>query len=123
MKKLLIVLGVVAAFLTATAFIIPEKTDTLPGPGDVCKIVGNCSVNLQSLGDGKYKVTATNNNNYKVTVNWTAVGYDSYGRQRQVGSGSLALGTFDKKTKTSSPFTTSCTDVSLGNVEVLDCGL
>ena len=34
MKKFLIVLGVVAAFLTATAFVTAEKANTLPGPGD-----------------------------------------------------------------------------------------
>ena len=43
MKKLLIVLGVVAAFLTATAFVTTEKANTLPGPGDgvtTCEVYG-----------------------------------------------------------------------------------
>ena len=43
MKKLLIVLGVVAAFLTATAFVNTEKANTLPGPGDgvtTCEVYG-----------------------------------------------------------------------------------
>lgn len=47
MKKLLIVLGVVAAFLTATAFVTAEKSNTLPGPGDgkySCEIYGSNGV-------------------------------------------------------------------------------
>lgn len=122
MKKLLIVLGVVAVFLTATAFVTMQKTETLPGPGDVCKIVGNCTVELKGDKKGNYVVYAENHNNYRVTVEWTAVGYKD-GHQRRVGSGTIFLDASGEASclKHSPTFSTSCEDVSLGDVRVLKC--
>lgn len=43
MKKLLIVLGVMVAFLATTAFVTNGKTNTVPGPGDGvtrCEVYG-----------------------------------------------------------------------------------
>ena len=90
MKKLLIVLGVVAAFLTATAFVTTKNANTEPGPGDSCKFVGNCTVELRGGKKGTYFVHASNQNNYRVTVEWTAVGYKD-GNQRRVGGGTISL--------------------------------
>lgn len=122
MKKLLIVLGVVAVFLTATAFVTMQKTETLPGPGDACKIVGNCTVELKGGKNGNYFVHAQNHNNYRVTVEWTAVGYKD-GHQRRVGGGTISLNASGEEycQKNSPTFSTSCEDVSLGDVRVLKC--
>lgn len=121
MKKLLIVLGVIVTFLTATAFVVTEKTNTVPGPGGMCKIVGNCTVELDG-GNGRYQVYASNNNSYKVTVEYTVIGYKD-GKERQVNAGTLSLNPKgeDYCQRRSSSFTTSCEDVSLGTVRVLKC--
>ena len=123
MKKLLIVLGVIAAFITATAFVTSQNNKTLPGPGDSCKLVGNCTVELRKQSEGRYYVYASNNNNYPVTVDWTATGYDSNGKMRRVGGGTLSLAPAGKdySRANSSVFTTSTEDVSLGNVYVKRC--
>ncbi len=121
MKKILIVLGIVAAFITATAFVSVDRTNALPGPGGMCKVVGNCTVEISSQGDGNYRVKASNNNNYKVTVEWTAIGYKD-GKRRQVGGGTLALNpSGNNGDRQSSSFSTSCEDVSLDAVRVLKC--
>ena len=124
MKKLLIVLSVVAAFFTITAFITPDKANTLPGPDNSCKLVGNCTVTLINEGNGKYHAEATNKNTYNVTVDWTAIGYDSYGKERRVQSGVLAVDKYASSqygTARSSTFQTNCEDVGLGSVYVKKC--
>ncbi|MBR0170616.1 MAG: hypothetical protein IJQ14_07220 [Bacteroidales bacterium] len=122
MKKLLIALGVIVTFLAATAFISSEKTSTVPGPGGMCKIVGNCTVELNGGSNGSYHVYASNNNSYKVTVEYTVIGYKD-GKERQVNAGTLSLNPKgeDYCQRRSSSFTTSCEDVSLGTVRVLKC--
>lgn len=43
MKKILIVLGVLATFIATTAFVTSEKSNIIPGPGDgvtTCEIYG-----------------------------------------------------------------------------------
>ncbi len=121
MKKLLFALGIVSAFIVATAFVSVDRTNALPGPGGMCKVVGNCTVELLNRDEGYYRVEALNNNNYKVSVEWTAIGYKD-GKKRQVGSGTLALNPCGNNGyRQFSTFRTSCEDVSLDVVRVLKC--
>ena len=125
MKKIFIVLGIIAAFLTVTAFIIPEKTNDTPQPGGSCKTVGNCTVELLRVKDGYYAVHTLNRNSYPVTVSWKAYGYvsDRPGRIL-VGSGQIysspAKGSGNTPTG-KAHFSTTATNVHLDEVNVSRC--
>lgn len=124
MKKLLIVLGIIIAFFTATAFLTIEKTTTMADPGPTCRMVSNVSVNLDNDGT-KYTVTAVNYNDYAVTVSWTANGYRN-GNMVRVGGGQMYVPAYrsstsgDAYTRTNT-FTTTADDVSFDVVNVYVC--
>lgn len=130
MKKLLVsaslLIGMMASAMVFSSFTTSNENESTlcaaTSDGPACKVVGNCTVNLVNKGNGIYEVRATNRNNYNVTVNWIAIGYDSNGKMRQVGSGSLTCGHgLNDRDAVSNSFSTNCEDVSLGDVKVLKC--
>ena len=129
MKKILIsatlLIGMIAGAMVFSSFTTLKEsaveTTITVSPEPTCKTAGNCSVNLIGK-NGTYQVKAINYNDYKVTVNWTAIGYDSNGNKRQVGSGSLTcLPNNSKAPAYSSTFSTNCEDVGLSTVDVTRC--
>lgn len=120
-KKIVFVLGIITILFTASAFIAPKKANTLPGPGDSCQVVGNCTVNLVPYGDGQYKVQAINYNNYPVTVEWSVIGYCD-GKEIHVASGTLVCPVDTKhNAKYSGTFNSNCENVGLEKPRVLKC--
>ncbi len=111
MKKLFIVLGVIAAFITATAFFTANKVTTVAPPPMCTEVMGvtqSCTQNGNS-----YTVTVVNTNSYKVNVVLKAVGYRD-GDMRVVWTDNLIL--TDKgysDSKANRTFSTTAEDVAI----------
>ena len=121
MKKLLIVLSIFITVITTCAFIVPQDVMVNSNDPGKCAFVKNCTVELVTSGSG-YKVKATNNNDYKVTVDYDVWGYAENGQVRKVYSGTLSVPAKNSGNPTySNLITTSCTDVHLDGIYVTKC--
>lgn len=70
-----------------------------------------------SFSNGEYKVTASNHNNYRADVAWTATGYRD-GKERRAGGGTISVAAGNSK---SASFQSTLEDVSLDEVRIYKC--
>ncbi|MBO4588699.1 MAG: hypothetical protein J5711_07380 [Bacteroidales bacterium] len=120
MKKLLIVLSIVATFIAATAFITINKTNTNPEP-EMCRQVMGVNMSYSQSGS-TYTVEVRNNNDYTVNVQLQAVGYRD-GRKRVVWTDNMQLTKGESNCsgcKATRKFTNDAEDISI-NMDVYKC--